>query len=119
MYKVKLRKTNRERRKAKIRGSIFGTAAKPRLTVFRSNKYMYAQLVDDAKGVTVASVAKEAGELHKGKNKVEAASEVGALLAKKALKSKIEEAVFDRNGYKFHGRVRSVCEGARKGGLKI
>jgi len=119
MYKVILRKSNREKRKLRVRASIFGTNERPRLSVFRSNNYITAQLIDDVKGVTLVDTFKEAKDLHKDKTKVEAAKEIGLLLAKKAKKSKITKVVFDRNGYRYHGRVKNVAEGAREGGLEL
>lgn len=119
MYKVVLRKTNREKRKLRVRGSIFGTMERPRLSVFRSNNYITAQLIDDVKGVTLADTFKEAKELHQGKSKLDAAKEVGLLLAKKAKEAKITKVTFDRNGYQYHGRVKNVAEGAREGGLEL
>ena len=119
MYKVTLRNTNREKRKLRVRGKVFGTAKRPRLSVFRSNKYITAQLIDDDKRITLVDTFKESLELHKSKTKIEAAKEVGLLLAKKAKESKISKVTFDRNGYKYHGRVKNVAEGAREGGLEL
>lgn len=119
MYKVILRKTNREKRKLRVRKKILGTAQQPRLSIFRSNKYIYAQLIDDVKGSTLTDVLSEASKLHEGKTKVAAAFEAGKLLAKKAIDKKISKAVFDRNGYKYHGRVKSLADGAREGGLQL
>ncbi len=104
-------------RKHRARAKISGTAEKPRLTVFRSNKYTYAQLIDDAKGHTVAS-ASTLEITAKGK-KTELAKSLGALIAEKAKKAGIKTAVFNRSLYKYHGRVKAVAEGAREGGLKI
>ena len=119
MYHVQARKNNRIKRKLKIRNNISGTVLRPRLTVFRSNKYIYAQLIDDVEGKTLVDVSAESEDLHKGKTKQEAAFEVGKLLAQKAKKAKIAEVVFDRNGYKYHGRVQKLADGAREGGLKL
>ncbi len=119
MYHVKLRKTNRERRKLLIRSRVSGNAEKPRFTIFRSNKYIYAQLVDDVKRTTLVSVSSEVKALHKKGTKVESAKAVGKLMAEKALKLGIKKAVFDRNGYKFHGRVKSVADAAKEGGLLL
>jgi large subunit ribosomal protein L18 len=119
MYHVKLRENNRERRKLLIRSRVSGTAEKPRLTVFRSNKYIYAQLIDDVQRATLVAVSSEVKELHKTGTKVESAAAVGKLVAEKALKLGITKAVFDRNGYKFHGRVKSLADAAREGGLTI
>lgn len=108
----------RIRRHKRIRAKIFGTAEKPRLSVFRSSKHLYAQLVDDNKGKIIASVS----DLKSGKSKktkTDKAKEVGKLIAKEAMEKKIEKAVFDRGGYKYHGRVKALAEGAREGGLKF
>jgi large subunit ribosomal protein L18 len=112
-------KSNRTLRKLKVRGKISGSAHKPRLSVFRSNKYIFAQLIDDEKGHTLVEVFKESRELHTKKNKTEAAFETGKLLAEKAHEKKIKHAVFDRNGYRYHGRVKSLADGAREGGLAL
>lgn len=119
MYKVTLRKTNREKRKLRVRGKVFGTESRPRLSVFRSNNYITAQLINDEKGETLVDTFKEARDLHKDKSKLEAAKEIGLLVAKKAKEKKISMATFDRNGYKYHGRVKNVAEGAREGGLSL
>ncbi len=113
---VKKYKVKRDRRRAKVRGRIFGTAKCPRLSVFRSGKHIYAQLVDDKKGETLIAAC----DLDfKNGSKVDKAFRVGEELAKKANKEKIKKIIFDRGGYKYHGRVKAVAEGARKGGLKF
>ena len=109
--KTNILKSKKDRRKLKIRGKIFGTAEKPRLTVFRSNKFIYAQLIDDAKRVTLVDV--------RGTNNVTNALQTGKELAKKALAKKITTVVFDRSGYRYHGRVKSLADGAREGGLVL
>ncbi len=115
MKKINNQKTaHRIRRHKKIRRRVTGTASLPRLSVFRSNKYIYAQLVDDNKGITLASASDK--EL-KGKNKTERAKEVGTSLAKEAKDKKISKVVFDRGGFIFAGRVKALAEGARDGGL--
>jgi large subunit ribosomal protein L18 len=119
MYTVKRRKTNREKRKLTVRKKIVGTVDRPRLSVFRSNKYTYCQLIDDTNGETLVGVSAEVIELHKGCTKTEAAFAVGKKLAEKALKKGIKMVVFDRNGYRYHGRVRAIAEGAREGGLQL
>jgi len=101
----------RYRRHKRIRSKIFGTAEVPRLFVFKSNQYMYAQLIDDDKGKTIASV--------KGNLNLKEAKKIGELIAKKAKEKKIEKVVFDRGGYKYHGRIKTLAEGAREGGLKF
>ena len=106
----------RLRLKKKIRNKVTGTSERPRLSVFKSNKFISAQIIDDIKGITLAS----ATDLKETKgNKVERATAVGIALAKEAENKKITSVVFDRNGFKFTGRVLSLAEGARKGGLKF
>jgi len=108
----------RTRIKFRIRKIVSGTAAQPRLSVFRSNKEIYAQIIDDTNGVTlVAASSREAG-VTKGTN-IETAAAVGKLVAEKALKAGIETITFDRGGYLYHGRVKSLAEGAREAGLKF
>jgi len=99
----------RKRRHRRVRAKIKGTEEVPRLCVFRSNKYIYAQIIDDEKGKTLASAK---AELNK-------ADKVGESIAKKAIDQKINKVVFDRGGYKYHGRVKTLAEAARKGGLKF
>lgn len=113
------RKDNRERRRVKIREKIRGTEKKPRLSVFRSIKYTYAQLVDDKAGKTLVDISDAVKELSKKGTKAEASYETGKLLAERAVKKGIKEAVFDRGGYKYHGRLKKLAEGARDGGLKF
>lgn len=113
-----LKKTiNRERRGIRVRAKIKGTAERPRLVVFRSLSHHYAQLIDDENSVTLAS----ASDLKaKGKDKrTDSAKKVGVQLAEAAKEKKITTCVFDRNGYKYHGRVKAIAEGAREGGLKF
>ena len=119
MYHVKLRKNNREKRKLKIRSKIFGTSESPRLTVFKSNKYIYAQIIDDDNGITLVESSSLKLDDKKNKKKIEESLEVGKDIAKKALEKNIKRVVFDRNGYKYHGRVRALADGAREGGLKL
>ena len=106
----------RNKIKARIRGRISGTAQRPRMTVFRSNKQIYVQLVDDLKGATLASASSK--NITEG-TKIEIAAAVGKQIAQKALEAGITEVVFDRNGYLFHGRVKSLADAAREGGLKF
>lgn len=107
----------RNKIKTRIRGKISGTAARPRMTVFRSNKQIYVQLVDDLAGVTLASASSKGLEANGTKSEVAAA--VGKAIAEKAQAAGINEVVFDRNGYLFHGRVKSLADAAREGGLKF
>ena len=122
MKKIKDRKQYRRYRiKMRIRNSISeGTAELPRLTVFRSNKEIYAQLINDADGKTLVSASsREKGIADKKVPKIEQAKLVGNLIAEKAKEAGIEQVVFDRNGYLYHGRIKSLAEAARKGGLKF
>ncbi|NRT10935.1 50S ribosomal protein L18 [Flavobacterium sp. 14A] len=108
----------RQRIRFRIRKSISGTATNPRLSVFRSNKEIYAQLIDDVNGVTLLAASSREKEIGKGTN-VEVATAVGKLVAEKALKAGIEVVTFDRGGYLYHGRIQSLAEGARAAGLKF
>jgi len=109
----------RQRIQYRIRKIVSGTAARPRLSVFRSNKEIYAQLIDDVNGVTLLAVSsRDKGTDLKGTN-VEVAAQVGKLVAEKALKSGIDTVTFDRGGYLYHGRIKSLAEGARAAGLKF
>ena len=114
MDKNKIRIEKRTRRHKRIRSRIHGTAESLRLSVFRSNKFMYAELINDDERNTVASASSVES---KAANKVEAAREVGKMLAAKALAKKIKKVVFDRGGYIYTGRVKALAEGAREGGL--
>ena len=105
--------------KRRIRKKISGTAQLPRLTVFRSNKQIYAQLVDDTKGITLVSASSYKNSAVEKLTKVEQAAVVGKEVAEKAIKVGIEKVVFDRNGYLYHGRVKSLADSARDGGLKF
>ena len=108
----------RQRIRFRIRKSISGTASNPRLSVFRSNKEIYAQLIDDVNGVTLLAASSREKGVNKGTN-VEVANAVGKLVAEKALKVGIETVTFDRGGYLYHGRIQSLAEGARAAGLKF
>jgi large subunit ribosomal protein L18 len=108
----------RARRHRRIRGKIFGTAARPRLVVFRSNKGISAQLIDDDSGKTLAGASWVGLKSFSG-NKTDQATEVGKTLAAAAKDAGVETCVFDRGGYLYHGRVKALAEGAREGGLKF
>ena len=108
----------RQRIRYRIRKSISGTATNPRLSVFRSNKEIYAQLIDDANGITLLAASSREKGISKGTN-VEVANAVGKLVAEKALKVGIDVVTFDRGGYLYHGRIQSLAEGARAAGLKF
>ena len=110
----------RKERHERIRASLSGTALRPRLSVFRSNANITAQIIDDEKGVTLVSVSTLEKELNiKNGGNVEAAKLIGAEIAKRAKKAKISEVVFDRGGYLYHGRVKALAEAARENGLKF
>jgi large subunit ribosomal protein L18 len=108
----------RARRHRRVRGKIFGTAERPRLVVFRSNRGIEAQLVDDLEGKTLAAASWLQLRSFKG-SKTEQAAEVGKLLAQNAKKANVETVVFDRGGYLYHGRVKALADAAREGGLKF
>lgn len=107
----------RQKIRYKIRKKVSGTQQRPRLSVFRSNKFIYAQLIDDISGVTLVSASSK-GAATTG-TKVEQAAAVGKAIAEKALAAGITNVVFDRGGYLYHGRVKALAEGAREGGLKL
>ncbi|OGM11592.1 hypothetical protein A2Z22_02235 [Candidatus Woesebacteria bacterium RBG_16_34_12] len=129
------------KKRRRIRSKISGTTKRPRISVFRSNKYIYAQLIDDVKRITLASAnekeikavksdkkktllktqkqAEISEKRNSGHSKIDKAFQVGLLLSKKAKTKKISSAVFDRSGYKYHGRVKTLADGAREGGLKF
>lgn len=111
-------KQRRLRIKRSIRNKISGTADRPRLTVFRSNKHIYAQLIDDATGHTLVAASSQDDAIENGKPQ-DVGVAVGQVLAERAKEKGVETAVFDRNGYRYHGRVKSLADGARKGGLKF
>ncbi len=106
----------RNKIKTRIRGKVSGTAARPRMTVFRSNKQIYVQVIDDQEGKTLVASSSKGLE---GGTKIEVAAKVGKAIAEKAIAAGITEVVFDRNGYLFHGRVKSLADAAREGGLKF
>jgi len=116
---IKNNKKQRERRKKRVRAKIYGTLEKPRLSVFRSLKHIYAQLINDGKGETLVSASDL--DLKKDKKiiKKDLAREIGKLIASKAKEKNISQVVFDRSSFKYHGRVKELAEGAREGGLKF
>lgn len=115
--------TKKELRRTKIKKSIRkkldGTSERPRLTVYRSNKQIYAQIIDDLKGITVTAAGSLKNDAAQKVNKIEQAKLVGKEIAEKAKKAGIETVVFDRNGYLYHGRIKSLAESARENGLKF
>lgn len=120
MVTKKSRNETRQKRHLRIRKNVSGTTAVPRLNVFRSNANIYAQVIDDVKGVTLVSASSIDKELKlaNGSN-IEAAKQVGALVAKRALEKGVECVVFDRGGYLYHGRVKALADAAREAGLKF
>lgn len=122
MGSTNLRKVSRLKRKKSIRKRLSGTAERPRLSVFRSSRHIYAQLVDDVKGgtmVSAGSLEKDVRDMPKFESKVAMAEHIGKLLAERAKEKGIEAVVFDRNGFLYHGRVKSLSSGAREAGLKF
>ncbi len=121
MKTIKKKLLRRQRRKRHVRKTVTGTSQRPRLTVFRSHKNIYAQIIDDTAGQTLVSASTMDGrtreELPVGGGNRAAAKVIGAALAAKAVRAGIKKVVFDRNGYPFHGRVRELAEAAREGGL--
>ena len=115
---AKTKQQRRLRTKRIIRSKISGTSERPRLSVFRSNKNIYAQLIDDATSVTLVSASSQDDSISAG-NGLETSKAVGLLLAEKAKAASVEAVVMDRNGFRFHGRVQALAEGAREGGLKF
>ncbi len=116
------KRDNRKRIKLRIRKNIVGTPEKPRLSVFRSNKQIYAQMIDDLNGITLLAACskdKELAEKSSGVPKREQAAMVGKILAERCKDKGIGQVVFDRNGYRYHGRIKSLAEAAREGGLKF
>ena len=120
MGSIQKREAMRIKRKKRIRQKVQGTSQRPRLTVFRSARHIYAQIIDDTRGETLAAAStmeKQVRDQGKSENKVAAADEIGKLVAQRASGKGITSVVFDRNGYMYHGRVRAVSEAARKNGL--
>lgn len=120
IHAPKTREERRYRRHLRVRRKVAGTAGRPRLVVYRSNKSIYAQLVDDDRGVTLLGVCdRSEGIVVEGAGKVGRSKAAGKLLAEKARAAGVTRVVFDRGGYRYHGRVRAVAEGAREGGLEF
>ena len=116
------RLVGRERRKLRVRGNVSGTAERPRLTIFRSNSHMYAQVVDDVAGTTLAhasTLSKDVKAFADESKKTDAAGKVGETIAKQLIAKGVKKVVFDRNGYMYHGRVKALAEAARKAGLEF
>lgn len=111
------KRMHREKRRKRVRRKVAGTASRPRLSVYRSNVHIYAQLIDDDAGETLA--AADSRQVGESENRKDAARKVGALIAKEASQAGIEAVVFDRGGNKYHGRIAALAEGAREGGLRL
>ena len=118
MPKTAKKVTQRARIRRRIRSKISGTPERPRLSVFRSNKHIYAQLIDDLAGTTLAAASTREADLAGG-SRVDQGKAVGEKLAERAKEAGITSAVFDRGGYRYHGRVQAIAEGARSGGLQL
>ena len=112
-------RAQRIKRHNRVRGKISGTAERPRLCVFRSENHIYAQIIDDVAGKTLVSASTVEKSFEGNGSNVEAAKKIGAVIAERALKQGVEEVVFDRGGYIYHGRVKALAEAAREGGLKF
>lgn len=119
MKTLKIKAKRYAQRKIRIRSRITGTAARPRFSVFRSNAHIYGQLINDISGKTLVSCSDLEYKGKAKETKTQIAEKVGADIAKKAVAKKIKKVVFDRNGFVFHGRIKAVAEGARKGGLEF
>ena len=120
IHRIRTAADNRYRRHLRVRKKVEGTAVRPRLVVFRSSKHIYAQLVDDQRNITLAGAADTSeGVQVEGKGKVARSFALGRLIAAKAKEKGIAKVVFDRGGYQYHGRVKAVADGARKGGLEF
>lgn len=118
MGKTAQKVAQRARIRRRIRGKINGTSDCPRVSVFRSNKYIYAQLIDDTAGRTLAQASSREGDIG-GKSPTDKSKAVGQRLAERAKEAGVKKAVFDRGGYRYHGNVRALAEGAREGGLQL
>ena len=117
MIKKESKNDNRLKRHARIRKNLSGTSVSPRLSIYRSNTAIYAQIIDDSKGETLVSAS--TNELNLKSNNIEAATKLGTLIGEKAVKAKIKEVVFDRSGYKYHGRIKALADAARSAGLNF
>jgi large subunit ribosomal protein L18 len=116
---MRARNDARKRRHARVRKALRGTTARPRLAVYRSNRYIYAQVIDDDSGATLASASSQEESLRAKTLTVDTAGEVGKLVAERAKEAGIQTVVFDRGGYRFHGRVKALADGAREAGLEF
>ena len=113
------RRDARQRRHTRVRKRVRGTSERPRLAVYRSNRYIYAQIIDDVNGVTLASASSQEQDMRSSTLTVDTASKVGALIGSRAKDAGVSSVVFDRGGYKFHGRVKALADAAREAGLEF
>jgi large subunit ribosomal protein L18 len=113
------RRVARDRRHTRVRKKVHGTAARPRLAVFKSNRYIYAQIIDDEAGRTLAAASSQEKSLRGKSLSIDSAAEVGKLLAERAGDAKVTEVVFDRGGYPFHGRVKALADAVREAGVRF
>lgn len=113
------RKDARVRRRARVRKRVRGTSERPRLAVFRSNRYIYAQVIDDLEGRTIAAASSQESDLRSERLNVDIAAKVGELVATRAKEAGVSSVVFDRGGFKFHGRIRALADAAREQGLEF
>ena len=113
------RQDARRRRQVRGRKQLRGTSERPRLSVYRSNKYIYAQVIDDIDGVTVAAASSQEPDLRSGRLNVDTAAKVGTLVADRAKEAGVKTVVFDRGGYKYHGRLKALADAAREAGLEF
>ncbi len=119
MKKTEEKARKRQKRKLRIRGKVVGTAERPRLSIFRSNRHVYAQVIDDGKGHTLVSVSDLEKDLRDTQGTVEGVKKLGMILANRLKDRKIEAVVFDRNGFKYHGVVKSFADSVREAGIRI
>lgn len=119
MAKASSRAASRARRHSRVRRKISGTASRPRLAVYRSNRYIYAQVIDDLAGNTLAAASSQESGLRDSPLNADTAAKVGSMLGERATEAGVSEVVFDRAGYKFHGRIRALAEAAREAGLEF
>ena len=119
MNRLELKNAQRKRRKLRIRSKLFGTAERPRMTVFKSNKHTYVQVVDDSTGHTIASASNLEKEFKDLKNTVVEAEKIGQAIGERLKKANVNKVIFDRNGNLFHGVVKAVADGARKAGIEF
>lgn len=119
MNRVLDKERRRLRRKVRIRKRVHGTSVRPRMSVFRSNRHMYVQVIDDLKGLTIASASDAEKELSGLKPNVENAGKLGEVIGKRLLDLKVKSVVFDRSGYLYHGIVKAIADGARKAGVEL